>query len=290
MLDDLAHAIIRSREEYQALWDRGGDRRAFEDFLKEVYAPSEQWYLPGICQACDRVVGLIVDKHYGGGGDGINWRERLECPNCRLNNRQRFMAHLVREALAARPEGAALRTYLHEQVTPFFAWAQGALPGEVIGSEYLGHDVPGGTEVNGIRHEDALALSFADASLDVIISTDVLEHVPEIDPALAEAARVLAPGGSFFFSIPFHVGADVTVQRAALRDGAVVELLPPEYHGNPVDSKGSLVFWDHGWDMLDRLRRHGFADAHLVGYWSALYGHLGNGLQVVFAATRDQQG
>jgi SAM-dependent methyltransferase len=284
---DLVPEIIRSRAEYEAAHARGEDRRAYERFLEEAYAPAERWGFPGICQACDQVVGLIVDKHYGGGGNRINFRERLECPNCRLNNRQRFMAWLVRTVLAEQPPGAAPRTYLHEQVTPFFAWAQRALPGEVLGSEYLGHDVPGGSEINGVRHEDALALSFGDTSLDIIISTDVLEHVPEIEPAIAEAGRVLRPGGRFLFSLPFKPGLDVSVQRAQLRDGEVVHLHEPQFHGNPVSAEGSLVFWDHGWDLLDRLHRHGFANAHLVGYWSALYGYLGGGLQVVFAATRD---
>jgi SAM-dependent methyltransferase len=276
---------IRDRAEFEAANARADDRRAYEDLLQRAYAAAPEWYVPGICQACGAAVGLLADRRYTTTAD-VNFRERLECPHCHLNTRQRFMAFLVREALAARPDPGAVRTYLHEQVTPFYAWAVAALPGEVIGSEYVGHDVPGGTEVGGVRHEDALALSFADESLDVIVSNDVLEHVPEIEPAIAEAARVLRPGGRLFFSIPFHTSADTTVRRAALRDGEVVELLEAQYHGNPMSEKGSLVFWDHGWDMLDRLRAHGFPDAHLVGFWSALYGYLGGGLQTVFAATR----
>jgi SAM-dependent methyltransferase len=285
---DLVPEIIRSRAEYEAAHARGADRRVYERFLEEAYASAERWGYPGICQACDQVVALIVDKHYGWGDNHINFRERLECPNCRLNGRQRFMAFLVRTVLAEQRAGAGLRTYLHEQVTPFFTWAQRALPGEVIGSEYLGHDVPRGTEVNGVRHEDALALSFETGSLDIIISTDVLEHVPEVEPAIAEAGRVLRPGGRFLFSTPFFPDKDVSVQRARLRaDGEVEQLLEPQFHGNPVSAEGSLVFWDHGWDLLDGLRHHGFSNAHLVGYWSTLYGYLGGGLQVVFAATRD---
>ena len=215
----------------------------------------------------------------------MNFRERLLCPSCELNNRQRFMAHLVRTALAER-DAADVSTYLHEQVTPFYAWAERELPGQTVGSEYVGHDVPGGTVVAGVRHEDALALSFDDESFDVIVSNEVFEHVPEIEPGFAEAARVLRPGGTMFMSIPFHAGADETVKRASLVDGEVVEHLPAEYHGNPMSDEGSLVFYDHGWDVLDNLRAAGFADAHLLGYWSALYGYLGDGLQTVFVATR----
>ncbi len=37
-----------------------------------------------------------------------------------------------------------------------------------------------------------------------VISTSVLEHIPEIEPVLAEAARILRPGGKFVFCVPNH--------------------------------------------------------------------------------------
>jgi SAM-dependent methyltransferase len=282
---ELTMELLRSRPELEAAQARAVDRRAYEELLQTGYAAVPQFHLPAICQACGTAQGLLADRHHGYEGR-VNFRERLECPRCRLNTRQRFMAHLVRTALA---EGgrAEPQVYLHEQVTPFYGWARTALPGTVIGSEYLGHDVPGGAVIDGIRHEDALALSFADASVDVIVSQEVLEHVPAIEPAIAEAARVLRPGGRLFLSVPFHAHADATVQRATLRDGEVVHLLEPQFHGNPVSAEGSLVFYDHGWDLLDRLRDHGFADAYVLGYWSALYGYLGgDGLLTMISAVR----
>jgi hypothetical protein len=86
--------------------------------------------------------------------------------------------------------------------------------------------------------------------------------------------------------VPFNSEADVTVQRAKLADGEVVSLMEPVFHGNPMSPEGSLVFYDHGWDLLERLRAHGFADACLLGTWSALYGYLSGGLLTVFTATR----
>ncbi len=243
----------------------------------------DPWYLPAVCQVCSQAIGLLAD-HQHSVPEGVNFRERLVCPSCGLNTRQRLMAHLLQDTVSGLDHPP--RIYLYEQVTPFFQWARTRLPGEVIGSEYLGHDVTGGTVVNGVRHEDALALSFEDASLDVIISQEVLEHVPEVDPAISEAARVLRPGGRFLFTVPFHPAADVTVQRAKLVDGEVVHLMAPEFHGNPVSNEGSLVFFDHGWDILDRFRTHGFDEVSLLSAWSALYGYLGGGMLVVFSATR----
>jgi SAM-dependent methyltransferase len=285
-VSDLVLERLHDRVAYDAALARAADRIAFEDLLDRAYAQVDEWYLPAICQACGTAAGLLADRTHGWDGH-VNFRERLLCPGCHLNTRQRFMAHLLRGAVAdAAAAGGPVRVYLHEQVTPFFGWARQALGGEVVGSEYLGHDIPGGTVIDGVRHEDALALSFADASLDAIVSQDVLEHVPEIDPAIAEAARVLRPGGRFYITIPWKPELDVTQQRAAIRDGELVHLAEAQYHGNPVSAEGSLVFFDHGWDFLDRLRAHGFAEASLIGYWSALYGYLGGGLLTMFAATR----
>ncbi len=46
---------------------------------------------------------------------------------------------------------------------------------------------------------DAYKLPFADASFDVITSTDFLEHVSEPQIVLSEISRCLKPGGLFFF-------------------------------------------------------------------------------------------
>lgn len=42
---------------------------------------------------------------------------------------------------------------------------------------------------------DAMALPFATASFDVVVTTGVLEYVPDVDLAMSEIARVLRPGG-----------------------------------------------------------------------------------------------
>jgi SAM-dependent methyltransferase len=44
----------------------------------------------------------------------------------------------------------------------------------------------------------------ADASFNTVTSVSVLEHIPEIDPVIAEVARVLRPGGKFVFCVPNH--------------------------------------------------------------------------------------
>jgi ubiquinone/menaquinone biosynthesis C-methylase UbiE len=45
----------------------------------------------------------------------------------------------------------------------------------------------------------AAALPFADASFDAVVACLVFEHIRDVDDAIAEVARVLAPGGRFAF-------------------------------------------------------------------------------------------
>jgi SAM-dependent methyltransferase len=49
---------------------------------------------------------------------------------------------------------------------------------------------------------DAARLPFPDGSFRTLLSNCVLEHVGPIGPALSEAARVLAPGGTMALSVP----------------------------------------------------------------------------------------
>jgi SAM-dependent methyltransferase len=42
----------------------------------------------------------------------------------------------------------------------------------------------------------------ADASFDFAFANSVLEHIPDLPPCLAEIARVLKPGGSFYATVP----------------------------------------------------------------------------------------
>jgi SAM-dependent methyltransferase len=41
-----------------------------------------------------------------------------------------------------------------------------------------------------------------DASFDFVFSNSVLEHIPDLSPVFAEVARVLKPGGIFYFTVP----------------------------------------------------------------------------------------
>ncbi len=258
--------------------------------ILQAHAGSDHFELPGDCLACGKPTSFLVDD-VGGGTlrDGLlrpNWRERLVCRYCRMGNRQRLIAALIRQQVARHRAGRAA-VYLMESVTPIHEWVARALGGRIhlVGSEYLGPQYRSGETVRGVRHEDVQQMSFADGSFDLIVSNDVLEHVPEPRRALAECARVLRPGAQLLMTIPFHDGSPASVARACVEAGRVRPLLPEIYHGNPISDRGSLVFTDFGWDVIEMIRSAGFEDGRVELYASAAFGHVGPPQQV-FRAVR----
>src|SRR5271163_1237516 len=54
----------------------------------------------------------------------------------------------------------------------------------------------------GAVQGDALRLPFADGTFDRVIASEVLEHIPDDQAAMAELARVLRPGGAMAVTVP----------------------------------------------------------------------------------------
>lgn len=83
-------------------------------------------------------------------------------------------------------------------------WIEPCLP---EGVRYSALDYPAtGRDLYGGRPDalaDAIRLPFRDASLDMVVSLEVIEHVWYLDAMLAEVARTLKSGGRAFLSMPF---------------------------------------------------------------------------------------
>jgi SAM-dependent methyltransferase len=62
-------------------------------------------------------------------------------------------------------------------------------------------EAPEGARFEVVRG-DVTALPVPDASVDRVIASEVLEHVPDDDAAFAEISRVLAPGGRVAVTVP----------------------------------------------------------------------------------------
>ncbi|MEW6517300.1 MAG: tetratricopeptide repeat protein [candidate division FCPU426 bacterium] len=278
--------VLRSRAEYeQYVQYHVAEQERADQAAAEGGRNQKEWLLQGYCEVCAAPRAFALDWQ-SSNRQVPNYRERLVCPGCGLNNRQRIMLASLKQRLHQAP-GRAPRVYMYEQVTPFYRAAQSVLTqAEVTGSEYLGEAQTPGARVKGIRHEDALRLSFGDDQLDLVVSNDVYEHVPDILAALREACRVLRPGGALLFSIPFHQELEKTRPRAVREDGKVVHLLPPQFHDDPVGDGGCLVFYDFGWDILELCLEAGFSRSRAEAHYDPSRGYLGAGGQLLFVAEK----
>jgi len=240
----------------------------------------------GFCYVCDRRGTFDVDYLYSAVVDGQsipNWREWLQCRRCLFSNRLRATIHVLETF--CRPQSSSA-IYITEQVTPLYAVLARRYAG-VVGSEFLGDLLPAGAcDPRGVRNESMTALTFDDGSFDIVLSFEVLEHVPDYPAALAEVLRVLRPSGWLLFTAPFRLDSPATIVRASIdANGKVTHLLEPEYHGDPIANEGILCFQHFGWDLLDLMRRMGFVDVAALLYWSEELCYLGRE-QVIFAARK----
>lgn len=71
-----------------------------------------------------------------------------------------------------------------------------------------------------VVHGDALKLPYPDETFDCVIASEILEHVPQDDAAIAELVRVLKVGGTLAVSVPRWLPE------------RVCWLLSDEYHAN----------------------------------------------------------
>lgn len=99
------------------------------------------------------------------------------------------------------------------------------------------------------RIGDIARLPFANNSLDLVIASEVVEHMPEPAGVIAEIARVLRPGGLMILTMPLdshtpaHINAlsrpedfRVLCEKAGLR----VSLIEPQWHFGYGDDRKHL--------------------------------------------------
>ena len=102
---------------------------------------------------------------------------------------------------------------------------------------------------------DMMRMPLADASYDLVVHSDTLEHVLHPITALSECLRVLAPGGFCALTVPIIVDR-MTIHRAGL---------PPAYHETP-EQRGAdfAVQTEYGCDAWKHVVLAGFRECRLI--------------------------
>ena len=244
-------------------------RRATQDrldarFVREtsLAAREDVLSLPGTCALCLRITRFACDtrawERLPDGRRVPDWDESLVC-DCAdaLGKRARAVVHFAQARAALR---GWTRLLLFGPAHPSHR-RLGALAAETVACPAPQPDA------------DGFRLPLAAAACHLAVAVECLHRVPPLDAALAEFRRVLAPGGSLLFTVPFRYNAARTVSRPDLaqRDGRLPAMLREPAH-------------EVGWDVLERLRAAGFVHAAVHCYWSAELGYLGPFSMIVHAA------
>lgn len=129
-------------------------------------------------------------------------------------------------------------------------------------------------------------IPFQQGFFAAVMSTSVLEHIPDIQPVIIEIARVLRPGGMFVFCVPNHRFPEALWGRQVLRRLGLRRLSegytrlfnriarhahtdPPEIWENRLDQAGLQVV--DCWDYFPPKALHILEWGHPLGLPSLIY-------------------
>jgi SAM-dependent methyltransferase len=179
----------------------------------------------------------------------INLQQGFHCGSCKNNLRAMTLAAAVTRAFGfdgilkdfcASHQQVRQLTVVEINQAKFLSTFLQALP------KYALHSFP---------QLDMQRMSFVDSSIDVIIHSDTLEHVPDSKVALKESWRVLKPGGHLFYTVPIVIGRMTRTRRG----------LPPSYHGRPgVYRDDCIVHTEYGADFWCEIFEAGFRKVSLT--------------------------
>ncbi|MBW2738817.1 MAG: methyltransferase domain-containing protein, partial [Deltaproteobacteria bacterium] len=214
----------------------------YETDIYRKYKDTEESFhkeMVGFCPICEEKATFVSDHKW--------LRDNYRCVKCRSIPRQRYVQHILYSLVPGWQN-----MVIHES-SPCTDFIKRCAAGYTASQFYLGKEP--GERVGEFTNENLEALTFTDNTFDLFLSQDVLEHVFNPEKAIKEMLRVIKPGGYVVFTIPvFH--AKKTVQRARLDENGNVEYIEDAvYHGNPIDSEGSLAVWDYGDNFINDLKK-----------------------------------
>lgn len=246
-----------------------------EKLIPEIF--DNQKYFSGQCVICGKSSRFFYI-------DIALWRESLNCQHCRSTSRYRSIASGALRAIAELTgvQAASLadiprfqenKLHIYDTQPPFY-YEPCAYPVpdllracdwiDVVLSQYKPDKPMGKMLSKGIVNQNLECLTFASGSLDIVITSDVMEHVRLDERAHHEIHRVLKPGGIYIFTVPHNRAWAETLIRVQITDpensSQDIHLLEPEYHGdtNNEEGGGVLAYRTYGKDLEENLTQIGF--------------------------------
>jgi hypothetical protein len=147
---------------------------------------------------------------------GPGWvRHGNTCPSCGSQERHRLFWLLAQPELSGRN---GRRLYLAPEAS-----LRGSIAGAGTGA------ITADLTMDDVDVRcDAESLPLPDASVALVVCTDVLEHVPDDRAALAEIRRVLEPGGHTLVHVPILTSGTVEYGHAVAADNGHVRAYGPD--------------------------------------------------------------
>lgn len=103
------------------------------------------------------------------------------------------------------------------------------------------------------KHEDITQLTYDDNTFDLVLHSETLEHIINVEKAMKEIRRILKPGGYCLFTVPI-IPERKNVQRAGYgKKGKIINYKNPSYHGFN-NRRDYLVCWEFGRDFIQKYK------------------------------------
>lgn len=244
------------------------------------------------CNVCGAETGLFYDfpdvrlRHEHSIG---LLRETLACRSCGASMRDRQMAHGLLHVVETvtgcqtgtwtdlRAMRAGRPAELNVLDTDSFSSINRILRG-MLGyrhSQYRPEEPNGALLPDGSLNVDLMSMPFETGSLDVVMTSDVMEHVEDDERAHREIHRCLRVGGTYIFTVPYDPCLMAT-RHLTQRTGVGIPsfTIRRQAHGDPLSKSGILAHRIYGQQFQDELREIGFAVnfLNINNYTAGIYG------------------
>lgn len=242
--------------------DSNNSQPAQNPLTKSTIAEKTESSYSGVCNICGTQ--QIFAKNHN------SLREGYQCCNCKASLRYRGQAEAIiryygRPNITLLKDLAGDRDFKNSSIyepgvigpfRKYFSHFSG------YNNSYFWSDVTPGNYRNGVQCQNLENLTYNNDSFDLIVTSDMMEHIRHPHKAFEEIFRVLKPGKYHIFSIPVQVPMkQKTFYRVDTSTEQDIHLVEPKYHSAPKPGGGrsqSLVYTDFGRDIVQQLENIGY--------------------------------